>query len=129
MTTQPQINEAKQIAAEIEAATGFETKVDDWSDYGSFRVFQFPTSRTDNTFFFRFLPPTNLRSIGWAIKRVLKKHPRTILESLVMPKEKYEQYLYRLYSMGYDNAFIQIDFRVLQVEEPKEQPKEVQLML
>jgi len=123
MTTENQITKARKIAAELETAfrlsTGradIDVSVDDWSDDASFRIFiTLPVVKKSCLFNsgYLFKEGISLRKATWIIKRVMKRHTLvSAVEFVEMPKQKYESWKFGKMSLGYENPFIMMDFRV-----------------
>ena len=110
MVTQAQIYNAKIIALDIENSLKkiwpVDVHVDDWSDYGSFRVFI--TLNVSSNFV--TLP---LRKVGNVIRKEIE-HSRfhAVLEILEMPRRTYTSFNRRKYFNGYNGNVIMLDYRV-----------------
>ena len=110
MITQAQIYNAKIISLDIENSLKkiwpVDVHVDDWSDYGSFRIFI--TLNVSSNFV--TLP---LRKIGNVIRKEIE-HSRfhAVLERLEMPRRTYSRFFYRRYFNGYNGNVIMLDYRV-----------------
>lgn len=121
MTTDLQILMARRIAEKISKLKGVAScNVDDWSDYGSFRLFAKlesnhaadPTPYTHfGSRYIQFSQNVNLRSLVQSINRILNIVSK---ESIVSPKRHYWKPRGggRKECDGYEEDFIQIDFAV-----------------
>jgi hypothetical protein len=115
MTTDRQIQIAREIAEQISKLQGVVScKVDDWSDYGSFRAFaelQLAPYAHSSRYVEFDNKHVNLRSLSHSINTILNPVEK---ESVVCPKMKYYTAQGRKFKQGYEETCIQIDFRVLE---------------
>jgi len=112
MTSENQISKAREIAQDLQDAIRQDCKVnvDDWSNYGSFRIFiTLPVIQNYSQIFFK--EGISLRSITWTIKRVMRKHKSfSEIEFVEMPKQSYDCWKN---SYGYNYPYIKIDLRII----------------
>jgi hypothetical protein len=119
MTTVGTINKAYKIATLIENEIKqlgiiVTAHVDDWSDYGSFRMFiTFIQATRSGDYFGLNLGNVTLRKIGSLIRKEINGNQGVILEQLIMPEKLYFQVNYRKYYKGYNDRSISVDFRII----------------
>ncbi len=116
MTSELQISVARAIAEKISKLKGVAAAgVDDWSEYGSFRVFarlELDIYRMMGKYP-RFSANVNLRSLSASISHILESCV-AYKESIVSPRRHYwrERGSGRKIFEGYEDDSVQIDFVV-----------------
>jgi len=111
MTTQAQIDLARQVAKDIEALSEIrEARVDDWDDWGGFNLFVYPKGDCRSGMIYFDVP---LQGILARIKSRIK-HDGAFFEWAESPKREYARFSSEKkgYFNGYDRNNYKISIRV-----------------